>query len=548
MNATLTTPVQRPPRKPHKRLLLWLAVLAFVALAALFIVGELLIRRAAPILKGRIIETLSTRFHARVELDTLDVSLIKGLEVSGGGLRIHNPVDTVAPGAFSPLISVQHFSFHANLRGLFLKPTHAGTVYVSGLTIDIPPHGLRQSTTATAPPYQHGKLEITVDHFLCEDSQLLIENGNPAREPRRFVLKRIELWEIGRDAPWRYDATLINALPRGNLHAAGAFGPWNTEIPGASFISGHYTFDHADLSSINGVRGTLSSTGDFRGQLNRIAVTGTTQTPDFTLDSANHPMPLNTSFGAVVDGTTGDTFLNPVQAQLAGTRIVCTGSIVNIRGQGHVTDLDVNIPDGGLQDLLALAVRTRPVYLTAAIATRARLHIRPGKESVLQRIAIAGRFTLHRMRFTNPQIQTQIDELSMRAQGRPADATATAPVAASQMVGDFNLSAARLHFDKLDYTLPGATVQLSGIYSLDGEQFDFHGNVRTQAQVSQMVTKWWQQLLLKPVDHFLRKDGAGTEVPIKISGTQNKPQFGLDFGRNKPGQPNPFHPTLNHQF
>ena len=49
-------------------------------------VGEVVLRRAAPILKGRVIETLSTRFNSRVELDDLDVSLIKGLAVSGKGL------------------------------------------------------------------------------------------------------------------------------------------------------------------------------------------------------------------------------------------------------------------------------------------------------------------------------------------------------------------------------------------------------------------------------------------------------------------------------
>jgi hypothetical protein len=525
----------------------WGAGAAIILLVALGIIGQIMVNHAAPILKGRIIETLSTRFNARVELDSLDVSLVKGLQVSGHGLRIYNPRDVAIAGAWHPLVSVQNFSFRANLRGLFVKPTHAGTVSVSGLIIDIPPHSLGQPSSAATALHPRGKMDITVDHFLCEDSQILIENGNPAKDPKGFVLQRIELWEIGPDAPWRFDATLINALPRGSIHAAGAFGPWNTETPGDSSIAGHYTFDHADLSSINGIRGTLSSVGDFRGQLNRIAVAGTTRTPDFALDSANHPMSLSTSFGAIVDGTTGDTYLNHVQARLRNTEIACKGSVVNIHGQGHVTDLDVDIPNGNLQDLLALAVKTRPVYLTAQITTQAHLHIRPGKESVTRKLAVEGRFTLHRMHFTNQGVQDEVDELSMRAQGHPAEATPGAPVAPSQMVGDFNLNAGRIAFDKLGYTLPGAQVQLTGIYSLDGEQFDFHGNVRTEAEVSQMVSKWWQQLLLKPVDHFLRKDGAGTEVPIKISGTQNKPRFGLDFDHGK-NDPKHFHPTINHQF
>jgi hypothetical protein len=544
--------MQPPPELPQPRrrsLLVWLVFAMLLAIAVLAIVGEILIHRANPILKGRVIETLSARFDSKVELDSLSVSLIKGLEVSGEGLRIFAPDDVVAAGATRPIIAVKQFSFHASLRGLFIKPTRVGTVYVSGLEIHIPPRQMRDASGVSAHRYG-GKIKIAVDHFLCVHSDLVIDSGNPAKEPKRFALDRIELWEIGPDAPWRYDATLVNAIPRGNIHATGTFGPWVNESAGDSSVAGHYTFDHADLNPIKGIGGTLSSVGDFHGQLNRIAVAGTTQTPDFSLDTASHPMPLNTSFGAIVDGTTGDTYLNPVQAVLNHTRIDCTGSVVNIRGKGHVIDLDVDIPEANtanqqrLQDLLELAVKTHPVYLTAQIMARAKLHIRPGPESVTQKLSVKGAFTLRNIHFTNPKVQDKVDDLSLRAQGRPAEAKAGAPDQLSQMTGTFALDRGRIHFDKLEYTLPGAHVQLTGLYSLDGEQFDFHGTVRTEAKVSQMVSSWWKQLLLKPVDPFFRKNGAGTEVPIKISGTHNEPKFGLDFG-HKDKQP---HPTINHQY
>jgi hypothetical protein len=540
-----TEPVKRRRRGPWA----WILFILFLVAAGFGIAGEILIKRANPILKGRVIETLSARFDAKVELDSLNVSLIKGLEVSGRGLRIFAPDDLVAAGATQPIIAVQQFSFHASLRGLFIKPTRVGTVYVSGLEIHIPPRQIRDA--AGVSTHRHsGKMKIAVDHFLCEHSDLVIDNGNPAKEPKRFALDRIELWEIGPDAPWRYDATLVNAIPRGDIHATGNFGPWVNESPGDSTVNGHYSFDHADLNPIKGIGGMLSSVGDFQGQLNRIAVAGTTDTPDFSLDTANHPMHLQTTFKAIVDGTTGDTYLDPVNATLHNTPITCKGSVVNIHGQGHVIDLDVDIPNGHLEDLLALAVKTRPVYLTGGITTRAKLHIRPGPESVSQKLAVKGAFTLRSMHFTNPQVQDKVDDLSLRAQGRPAEAKPGAPDQSSQMTGNFNLDRGRIAFDKLDYTLPGAHVQLTGLYSLDGEQFDFHGTVKTEAKVSQMVSSWWKQLLLKPVDPFFHKDGAGAEVPIKISGTHNEPKFGLDFGRKdkKDDQPKPFHPTINHQY
>jgi len=35
---------------------------------------------------------------------------------------------------------------------------------------------------------------------------------------------------------------------------------------------------------------------------------------------------------------------------------------------------------------------------------------------------------------------------------------------------------------------------------------------------------------LKPVDPFFSKRGAGTEIPVKVTGTKSEPHFGVDFG------------------
>jgi hypothetical protein len=43
-----------------------------------------------------------------------------------------------------------------------------------------------------------------------------------------------------------------------------------------------------------------------------------------------------------------------------------------------------------------------------------------------------------------------------------------------------------------------------------------------------MVTGW-KSILLKPIDPFFHKDGAGTELPFRVSGTREAPRFGLDF-------------------
>ena len=88
-------------------------------------------------------------------------------------------------------------------------------------------------------------------------------------------------------------------------------------------MTGKYTFEHADLNTIKGIGGTLHSVGDFTGRLDRIEVHGTADVPDFSLDTANHPVPLHTQFSAIVDGTTGDTYLQPVEAKLGESEFSC---------------------------------------------------------------------------------------------------------------------------------------------------------------------------------------------------------------------------------
>ena len=62
------------------------SILAAVV-AAVGVVAHV-IRNAEPILRRRMIATLEARFHSPVELDALHISVVRGLQVSGSGLRI----------------------------------------------------------------------------------------------------------------------------------------------------------------------------------------------------------------------------------------------------------------------------------------------------------------------------------------------------------------------------------------------------------------------------------------------------------------------------
>ncbi len=296
-------------------------------------------------------------------------------------------------------------------------------------------------------------------------------------------------------------------------------------------MTGHYTFDHADLNTIKGIGGTLSSVGDFHGQLDRIIVDGTTETPDFSLDSANHPIPLHTRFHAVVDGISGDTYLESIDAKLGNSRFTTHGSVINLKDRGRTIALDIDVAQGAIQDFLNLAVNTAPPVMTGSISTKAKLQIRPGKERVPERLSLQGTFTLQSIHFSNPEVQDKVDMMSLRAQGEPEKARPGAKDVDSRMRGTFSLHRGEMQFSNLTYVLPGARVILDGVYSLDGEQFDFHGKVQTAVPLSKMVDSRLLSFLLKAASPLFKRAGGGAEIPVRISGTKSAPKFGLDVLR-----------------
>jgi hypothetical protein len=344
-----------------------------------------------------------------------------------------------------------------------------------------------------------------------------------------FRLKHVVLHDVGPQRGWPFDALLTNPVPEGEIHAVGTFGPWNTESPGDSKVNGKYQFEHADLNTIKGLGGILRSSGTLDGQLDRIAVRGETWVPDFSLDTANHPMPLSTSFAAVVDGTTGDTYLHQIDATLGSSRFSCSGAVVNLKGRGHNINLKVDVPDGKIQDFLKLAVKSEPVEMSGVVTTNAALDIEAGGESVSKRMKMKGSFTLQGIHFTNPALEDKIDILSLRARGETDNLKPGAPDVTSRMTGEFDMDRGELHFSRLDYSLPGGEIQLNGAYILEGRRYDFVGHVRTKAELSQMVASRWKSILLKPLDPFFKKHGAGAEIPVRISGANGKPRFGLHF-------------------
>jgi len=200
---------------------------------------------------------------------------------------------------------------------------------------------------------------------------------------------------------------------------------------------------------------------------------------------------------------------------------------------GHEVVLEVVIDQARIEEFLELAIRTEPPIMTGAVQSKARLDLPPGSEPVDKRLRLSGEFQIAGAHFSNPKVEERIDDLSARSRGEPKIAQEQdTPDVHSNLSGTFDLKQGTINFSRLHFEVPGTKVEMTGQYSLDGNIFDFHGKVQLDAKLSRMVTGW-KSILLKPVDPLFSKNGAGTEVPIKITGTKSDPHIGLDFGHKR---------------
>lgn len=526
-----------PIANPRRRWV-WIGVIVCAVLAGILITVREVISHAEPILRARVIESLSNRFQSRVELASLNVSVMHGLEVSGSGLKIYGATDPNPHEAgVQALIWLPEFHFHAGVRNLFRSTVKIDTVYVKGMELNIPPRQERREFTKKMRS-QTRKIAVVVGQFVCQDTKLLINTLNPEKAPLEFAISSLKMKDIGPGEPMSFEATLVNPKPVGDIHTTGFFGPWHEDDPRDTPVQGDYSFRDADLGTLKGIGGVLSSTGKYSGTLNDIVVDGTTDTPDFRIARSGHAVALHTEFHAIVDGTSGDTHLKPVKATLLHSSFTASGSVMRMRGRrGHDIELDVDVEHAQIEDLLKLGVRTDPPVMDGPVKMQTKLSLVPGEGDVVDRLRLAGTFHVFNGHFSNKKVQGRLDALSLRTSGKlkekPDDPQSNVPV---ELGGALTLKDGLLSFSVLHFLVPGTHVDMAGEYSLDGRTFDFRGTARLDAKLSQMTTGW-KSLLLKPVDRFFSKDGAGTEVPVKITGTESEPHFGLDYGHKDEHKP-----------
>lgn len=540
-------PVLAPASRRLLRLALFVAGVTVALAAAIALTAQPRLERW---LRDTVIATLERKLNSQVELHTISVDLGWVTRISGGPLVIrHQYRQDVAP-----LVRLERFETTMTWREMLRKPRRVDTVTLTGLAIAIPPSraegeprfpGLgddepessttdaqpasKPETTQTAAagdaPADREPPPVLIGQITADAATLTILPRDRRKVPRRFVLHRLTVREISTDRPMSFSTVLDNPQPRGRIESEGTFGPWQVDAPARTPLSATYTFVDADLSTIKGIGGRLQSEGRYGGVLERIEAVGTSTTPDFDLRVGGRPLPLTTSFTVVVDGTNGNTYIQPAEARLGNTPIRVTGGVVKAEDQrGRTVDLATHIENGRLEDVLALVVDGAPA-MTGRLDLDAGLLIPPGPVPVVEKMSLDGKFRLGRTRFRSQAVQAKLDELSRRAQGRPSDTDVARVVSAFN--GRFRMADGVITFPSLRFTVDGARVDLAGRYTVRGQRLHFDGRIRLDAGVSRMVTgkKRW---LLRPFDGLFRRNGA-TEFPIRIRGSVQKPEFGVDI-------------------
>ena len=504
-----------------------------VLLAGAGIFVSFYLKTLNPRLKARVVQALSERFDADVDLKTLEVSLFPQPEVRGEGLRIRHRGWNDA----HPLIAIGRFRATTDFLTLAATRNRVTLVNLEGLEIHMPPRGSTGPKPSSKSNRGATQLRFSIQTIVANGTFLEIEPKVKGKTPLQFDIQELTVHSVGPGQALKFVAKLVNAKPPGLIDSTGYFGPWERDDPRSTPVSGDYTFQNANLGVFKGISGTLSSVGEYHGQLQHIEVNGKTDVPDFSLQPKGDPVRLTTQFHSIVDGTNGDTVLDPVDATFLQSEFICRGGVVHLDGPpGKTVSLFAVPKHARIEDILKLVIGGKTPVMTGAVDFRTKIEIPPGKERVIDKLKLDGTFMLRQAFFSSPKVQQRLNALSERARGiskheADNDSVPTA-TAASDFRVRFKLNRGVATFSQISFHVPAARVDLAGTYNLGSEKVDMNGKFAMQATLSdtQSGVKHW---LLKPFDAMFKKNGSGFEVPLEIKGTKDQPEVGTTIFHKK---------------
>ena len=519
----------------------WVGIPGVLVVGAL-VVGAVLLARHWPFSRQRVISDLQDDFHGTVTFNGFRTTIFPhpGCVVEGAEL-----VRAGGPTGSPPFASAQKIIIRAHYLDFLLRPGYISHIEVQGMQIHIPPRGTMAPPTRDQNPSTTRVGEVTANNAV-------LEIARKTAKPLRYEIHTLTLNSVSRKEGFSYDASFLNALPPGEIQSRGHFGPWNSDNPGQTPVSGTYKFEHAYLGVFQGIDGVLNSHDNFQGTLAKLETHGSVEIPDFKLRRAARRTPIESRFDSIVNGLNGDVHLEHVETMIVGTNVLVRGSIEEEPGpRGKVTSLDLNVSHGRIQDVLRLFIKEPRSPIIGAISFRAHVRIPPEGRPFEQEIALVGDFGIDEGHFTKRETQQKVNNLSERAEGRKTeekekeekkgdeDADADDPErVVSDLRGHVVLKNGVATLTNISFSLPGAVAYMHGTFYLVNEKIDFHGVLKTEAEFSKVGGGGIKSVLLKPFDAIFKKKPKGAEIPVKMTGTYSHPEPGLEITGGKKGDKN----------
>lgn len=431
-----------------------------------------------------------------------------------------------SPASVPPLATIQRIAIQTRYADLFLRPGYIARIVLNGLYVRIPPRG----TGTESAQNQNTSTKMRVGEIDTSGATLEIGRRGDS-PPLKFEIHLLTVKSVSATTAMQYRATLTNALPPGEIVSTGSFGPWNSNDPAQTPLSGTATFRNANLGAFSGIAGILSSDQDFQGTLERIEVKGKVDIPDFKLTKTDNREPLASQFHLIVDAMNGDVFLQQVDALLVRTKIAAHGSIAGKTGQkGKTTAIDFAIDRGRIQDVLRLfSTETHPP-MDGVANFRAQVTVPPLGQPFLREVMADADFQVDEGTFEKPSTQGDVNKLSQRARGEKIDAkNPSSENVVTSLKGHVVLREGTAHFTEVSFIVPGADARMFGTFNLLNDHIDFHGKLKTDVQFSKTLGGGIKSVLLKPLDPFFKKKPTGAVIPVYTIGTYDYPHFGIDL-------------------
>jgi hypothetical protein len=374
------------------------------------------------------------------------------------------------------------------------------------------------------------KIKTTVTQLFANGAILDIAPRHEGGKAVHFTFPELTVSNLARNKAIHLQVMMCNPNPAGDLKVSGTVGPFISGKLADTRISGAFQFRHANLSAYKVIGGALSAEGRFQGTLGHSEVSGQTAIPDFEITSSRHSVGLTAEYHAIVNGLNADVAVESAQAHFLGTTLLAHGAIAG--QEAKTVSLDFDAREGRIQDLLRLFVSADRPPLDGPISLRAHVVLPPTHRPFIRRVKLDGNFTITDADFSSSKTQEKVDELSARARGHKGQIKSrSGPERVTEdLKGDVRLRDGIATLSSALFGVPGAVARGSGTYDLTTKAIDLRGRLAMHVSVSK-AAGGFKSILLIPLDPLFKKDGAGSVLPVRISGTYSHPIFKVSLTR-----------------